>query len=104
MSAAKIWIATLIATMCLALALCGRPARGHSIYEYDCCSDRDCAPVAEGEILDVAEGYRVRLTGETFGHADPKVRFSPDGRWHRCSEGGRPQGKTLCLYVPGRGS
>lgn len=77
----------------------------HSFYDSTCCSDKDCYPLPDDHIKEVAEGYLVPETGEVIPHGDPKIRFSPDGKWHRCSHnGGDRKAITICLYVPGRGS
>jgi hypothetical protein len=79
-------------------------ASAHSFYDWDCCSDRDCQPVAEGMVAEESGGYRVLLTNQFIDRNSPKVRMSPDGRWHVCTLGGNLGGSVLCLYVPGRGS
>jgi hypothetical protein len=51
-------------------------------------------------------GYRIRQTGEVIPYS--RVRPSPDGQFHRCSVGGRPDGATIgqmfpegaCLWAP----
>lgn len=93
-------LAAALAVLLIGIAV----ASAHSFYDWDCCSDRDCGPVAEGTVVETQGGYRVLLTGQFIDRDSPKVRMSPDGRWHLCTLGGNPGGAVLCLYVPGRGS
>ena len=76
--------------------------QAHDWYPYSCCSDRDCHPVPPEAVQFTPTGWRVRTTGETIPF--DKTRFSPDGRYHICSRGGKPDGKTICLFTPGSGS
>ncbi|MBB3975963.1 hypothetical protein GGQ64_001150 [Rhizobium azooxidifex] len=79
-----------------------RPARAHSFYDLECCSNRDCMPVPDEEIMATKEGWRVRTTGEVIGYDSWPIKHSPDGRFHRCAGLGNfgPKGRTQCLYVP----
>jgi len=74
------------------------------IYPVSCCSDYDCREVADANILERPEGYVIKATGETLAMTDYRVRPSPDGRYHWCSVKGRPDGWTICLFVPPRAS
>lgn len=98
-------LTVLIAGMVLAFIFMfvGTSARAHDWYEYSCCSDRDCAPLAEGTVVEGPAGYEIPSTGETIPYFDPRIRklWSPDGKFHRCH---RPDGTTRCLYTPGRGA
>lgn len=88
----------------LGLILYGiQEARGHDFYEYRCCSDRDCRPVAEDAISEGPNGYVVKATGEVIPYNDKRIRQSPDQFFHWCSVGGKPDSRTLCIYVPNRG-
>lgn len=88
----------------LALLIVGalsRPARSHSWYDADCCSDRDCEPV--GAITFVASDPKsvpVMVVTTSFGTKpvtpETKIRESKDGRMHACIY----QGKLICLYLP----
>lgn len=79
------------------------PVAGHDWYPRACCSDFDCAPV-EGAALPVAtpEGWRIRASGEVIPYGDSRIRQTPPEAegFHRCSVGGRPEARTLCLFVP----
>jgi hypothetical protein len=79
-------------------------ALSHSFYDNACCNTTDCYPVAEGAIVEKIDGFEIVATGEFIKRDEPKVRLSPDGQWHRCSYGGKPEAGTICIYVPGRGS
>lgn len=86
-------------------------AVAHSIYEYACCADHDCGPVAFEAVQATPDGYRVTFaTGrvEVLSYADTRIRPTPpedvEQRYHVCTVGGSPDGFLLCLYVPQGGS
>lgn len=99
MKLAFLWAVFLIAFLGLCLAWCV-PARAHSFYSALCCSDRDCHPVADTDVEATAGGWFVKPTGETIPYSDPKVKPSPDGRFHLCV----PETLVRCIYTPGMGS
>lgn len=72
-------------------------------YPLSCCSGYDCRQVDASAIDEGPAGYTIRATGETIPMTDAKVKPSPDGLFHWCSVGGKPDGKTICLFVPPRG-
>lgn len=69
-------------------------------YPYECCSDQDCRPIAESAVREGHDGYLIHSSGEVVVYSDARVRRSPDGVWHWCSNGGRANGRTICLFVP----
>jgi hypothetical protein len=72
-------------------------------YSYSCCSDRDCKPVAVGEVRETPDGYLLLKTGEVVGYQDTRVKESPDGTFHVCQVAGDFEaGRILCIYAPGR--
>lgn len=72
-------------------------------YSYACCSDKDCRPVAAGEIKETPEGYLLIKTGEVVGYQDTRVKESPDGTFHVCQVAGDFEaGRILCIYAPPR--
>lgn len=73
--------------------------RGWS-YPMNCCSNYDCREIAGDRVATVPGGYKIKATGEVIGNTDLRLRDSPDGQTHWCSEGGRDDGKTICLFVP----
>jgi hypothetical protein len=73
-------------------------------YPANCCSGIDCREVPDADIIEGARGYEIRKTHELIPMTDPKVKMSPDGRFHWCSVQGRDDGRTICLFVPGRGA
>lgn len=86
-----------------ALALLAQArASAHSWYPIECCSGFDCRPVAQTMVRLTATGWFVVETGETIPFS--RARLSPDGRFHRCSPGGRPHARTICLFVPATSS
>lgn len=86
----------------LTVVMLGGTALGHSWYPVQCCVERDCFPVPDDDVKQTVSGWRVGATGEIvpFG----KAAFSPDGRFHRCTEDGEIGARTLCLFVPRLGS
>ncbi len=94
------------ATIAISILLMPR-ARAHDAplgwsYPFACCSNMDCRQVAAADIVEGAQGYLIRATGELIPMTSPKVRDSPDGAFHWCSVGGADDGKTICLFVPPR--
>lgn len=89
------------------LAIGGQCAMAHNAmgwaYDWSCCSDHDCRPADDGEVVQEGDGWRVVPTGETFDIFH--VQFAPDGRYHRCTVIPNDRGsETRCLYVPHPGS
>ncbi|WP_136617033.1 MULTISPECIES: hypothetical protein [Mesorhizobium] len=73
-------------------------------YPWQCCSGLDCRQAKTGEIGERADGYHTP-SGEVIPMTDKRIRQSPDGEFHWCAhQGGGEAGKTICLFVPGRGS
>lgn len=99
-----------IAATAAALALmwlAARPAAAHDavsgwVYPLECCSNYDCREVEDAAIGEGPAGYVIKATGEVIPMTDAKVKFSPDGKFHWCSRGGRADGATICLFVPPR--
>lgn len=73
-------------------------------YPYACCSGIDCREVEASAVSETMEGYRINATGEIIPYLDKKVKPSPDGKWHWCSQGGKPTTATICLFAPFGGS
>lgn len=73
-------------------------------YPSKCCAGYDCrrvnVPESEVQITADGGGYRISTTGEFVGQMDRRVHDSPDGMWHWCSQGGRDDGSTLCIFRP----
>lgn len=83
------------------LALMCVPAYGHSWYDYDCCSDNDCAPLADGAVIEGSGGYDVTMNGKRYAvpYGDARIRASADNQFHACEY---PKDTLRCLYTPGR--
>jgi len=90
----------------LMIAAWTMPVHAHSWYEWECCSDQDCSPMAsdefyldDGDVVIVETGERISLS---------ETHPSQDGDWHRCIYlNGSRQGQTrkhtrggMCIYVP----
>lgn len=77
-------------------------AEGHDFYTIECCSDKDCGPVADTAVQATPAGWRIVETNEVIEYGSKKIKESPDGRFHWCSRNPEfpPQLRTICLYVP----
>jgi len=87
------------------LALFAQPANSHDWYPHQCCSDGDCYSISTSEVEALPDGsWEVKETGEIFAgpNADStrKVKFSPDGRYHRCSFNHDRKPTRICLFIP----
>lgn len=71
-------------------------------YPFSCCSGFDCREVPDTSIVEGARGYEIRATHELIPMSDPRIKESPDGRFHWCSVAGAADGRTICLFVPPR--
>lgn len=77
-----------------------RPASAHSFYHYECCHDRDCWPLEPGQIRETPQGWVIEGLAEPIPYDWPKLKDSPDGRYHLCTTSGDTGGLPLCLYRP----
>lgn len=97
-------IIAIVAT--LAVASCtSEPVFAHSWYDADCCSQKDCEPMA-ADYLPVEDGAYILPNGERV--SVDKTRPSLDGRYHWCRHTSdstliRPKDRQNCLYVPNNG-
>ncbi len=74
-------------------------------YPFACCANYDCEAIPESSVIEGARGYEIRGTGELIPMTDSRVKDSPDGQFHWCAHrAGLDAGKTICLFVPSRGS
>jgi hypothetical protein len=81
-------------------------ASAHDWYPFACCHDRDCREVPAGAIAPVPGGWRVP-SGEVVPYGDKRVRITPSesgDTWHWCTQSGRTDTRTLCLFTPAMGS
>ena len=95
-------IALLIGMLAASQSLAHEAPKGWS-YSTLCCSTTDCREVHPSAIGEGRLGYTIKRTGELLGFFDKRLRDSPDGEFHWCSEAGRDDTKTICLYIPPRG-
>jgi hypothetical protein len=87
-------------------------AKAHSIYDNECCSDKDCKPIPFESVRITPEGYHVFVPGgrvtQFVPFNDDRIRDTPAGdplqRYHVCTVQGLPTGELLCLYVPQGGA
>lgn len=79
------------------------PAPAHEWYPPQCCSGSDCRSIEVDDIELRPEGFFIPESGETIAYNDPRIRKTqPEGAalYHRCARGGKPDGETLCIYIP----
>ncbi|WP_145107060.1 hypothetical protein [Cereibacter sediminicola] len=82
-------------------------AFAHDWYPFTCCSNRDCHPIADTEVTAGPTGWVIRRTGEVIGYDDERLMQTPKragNDFHLCTTDGKPDGKTICLFVPEFGS
>jgi hypothetical protein len=80
------------------LALIGH-ARSHDWYPWECCSDRDCAPIEASDVDEKAEGFTIKSTGEFIERS--RVRVAPDDQFHLCRN--QSTNAIICFFQPNRG-
>jgi hypothetical protein len=88
-----------------ALSFFAQPARSHDWYPHQCCSGGDCYAISTSEVEALPDGsWEVKATGEIFAgpnaDATRKVKFSPDGQYHRCSFNHDRKATSICLFIP----
>jgi hypothetical protein len=66
-----------------------------------CCGGEECAPLADGDVVEVAGGYLIRSLGVTVPFAD--VQPSPDGHFHACVWW-IPERTVMCFFGPPPGT
>lgn len=92
----------------LALAFAVLPVRAHDWYPANCCDNRDCYMMGEGQREPKPQytpaGWRLH-DGKLVALTD--ARISPDGHFHVCRIGGKPTnpivhpaGEKPCFYAP----
>jgi len=95
-----------ILTLVVALIALVDAARSHEApsgwsYPLSCCSGVDCREV--DRVREGRNGYAVP-SNELIPYSDARIKPSPDGEFHWCTVGGADDGRTICLFVPPRGS
>ncbi len=72
-------------------------------YPFACCASLDCRSASTGEVTESPDGYHT--PGDVISYGDKRIKISPDGEFHWCShQAGLDAGKTICLFVPDRGT
>jgi hypothetical protein len=94
------WCVILLLALLILLTL-ARPARSHSWYDADCCSDRDCEPVSGVSfVASDPTSVPIMVVTTSFGTKpvtpQTKIRESKDNKMHACIY----QEKLICLYLP----
>lgn len=103
------WLVDLgkLAFVIVILLLLAKAASGHDWYPPNCCSGHDCRPIGEDIVTITDGGFFVKESNETIPFNDPRIKKTPPeggSKYHRCSQGGKPEGETICLYIPNWGS
>ncbi|CDZ51616.1 Hypothetical protein NGAL_HAMBI1189_40700 [Neorhizobium galegae bv. officinalis] len=93
---------TAVAITCSSLTADAHSAPAGWVYPIQCCSDKDCEPVHDANVVESPEGYLVRDSGETIGYGDARIKQSPDDEFHLCRTKSKPPSPTICLFVPPR--
>lgn len=91
-----LWIAMIAVAMLLHAY---SAARAHSWYPPQCCSDRDCFPLADSAVKKVPGGYQLTDTHEFI--SDAEAREGRDDSFHMCRN---PSGVILCFFRPHNGT
>lgn len=73
-------------------------------YDAACCFNHDCRQISSSAVREGPNGYVITIDNETVPYSDRRIKDSPDGLYHWCTVDGRDNGRTICLYVPPRGS
>ena len=71
-------------------------------YPISCCSGYDCRPVSAKWIEERGGAFIIPTTGEAVPYTDKRIKDSPDGEYHWCSQHGKDDTPTICLFVPPR--
>jgi hypothetical protein len=95
----------LILTLALAALLYATKAPAHDApagwaYDLACCGLSDCAPVADGIVVENPRNGAVTVLGYTLDRADPRIRVSKDDQDHVCQS----PSKLLCVYLKPKGN
>lgn len=92
-------------TVALSVIFAGA-ALAHEWYPFQCCSDGDCYAISKTDLEALPDGsWEIKETGEIFagpngGNSMRKVKFSPDGLYHRCSFNHDRKASSICLFIP----
>ena len=76
-------------------------ASAHSWYPWECCSEKDCAPITMSETPLEKDGGFYLTDGRHISYKE--VKPSPDGQWHLCEQkwpANPAARKILCVYAP----
>ncbi|WP_271899220.1 hypothetical protein [Candidatus Phyllobacterium onerii] len=94
----------------LFVLLATAPAAAHEApsgwaYGSECCSTMDCFEEQDKNVETASNGFHIKNTGEVIPYADKRVKMSKDAKYHRCTRLGDPKmPRSICIYVPNRGS
>lgn len=84
----------------LLIVASSHPATAHSFYHYECCHDRDCWPLEASKVRETPQGWVIEGLAAPIPYDWPKLKDSPDGRYHLCTTSGDTSGMPLCFYRP----
>lgn len=92
-----------LAAIALLFVLSAVPAKAHDWYPPQCCSGHDCRVIDVDDVKLTPLGFEIKESGEVISYSDNRIRKTPPegaAKYHRCSEGGKAAGKTICIYIP----
>lgn len=101
----RIGVATAASLLLLAMNPAHVPAHDAASgwqYPINCCFTLDCRPISADWVKEGVDGYSIAGSSEIVPYGDPRVKDSPDGKFHWCTPNGLDSGRTICLYVPPR--
>lgn len=78
-----------------AAAFAHTAASGGWAYPFECCSDRDCEPMADSDVMEMPDHFALLATGEQVERS--RARRSGDGGYHICRA---PDNSIRCFFYP----
>jgi hypothetical protein len=106
-----------IALALVILIVLNAPAFSHSWYDglhnekgYTCCGGNDCAPLADGDVVERSDGYWINSKAVLVPLNRAKPALEEDGHYHACFWGDpskdtppEPANMPKCFFYPNRG-
>ncbi len=89
-----------VAVLCAAFLCVMKAAGAHSWYEARCCSDKDCAPIDDSDVVERDGGYFIKSRNEFVLEKD--TRPGQDDQYHICINA--LTNTRLCFYRKFNGS
>lgn len=104
-------------TLLAILLLASAPASAHDWYTglhnengLTCCGGTDCAPLADGDVVERSDGYWIVSKAVLVPFSRAKPALQEDGHYHACFYGTpelrnppEPHNMPACFFTPPRG-